>query len=61
MPTTNRSYYIGRVKRAPHRGDAYLYASIEPLCRIRSDRQPMARPSSRSNVLLPEAWSRALA
>lgn len=31
MPTTKGPYYIGRVKRAPHRGDAYLYASIEPL------------------------------
>lgn len=31
MPTPKGPYYIGRVKRAPHRGDAYLYASIEPL------------------------------
>jgi hypothetical protein len=35
MPTTKGPYYIGRVKRAPRRGDAYNYASIEPL--IESD------------------------
>lgn len=28
-------YYIGRVKRAPHNGDSYFYASVEPL--IESD------------------------
>lgn len=31
MATTKGPYYIGRVKRAPHRGDAYHYASVEPL------------------------------
>lgn len=31
MPTTKGPYYLGRVKRAPHRGDTYHYASIEPL------------------------------
>lgn len=31
MPTTTGPYYIGRLKRAPHHGDAYHYASVEPL------------------------------
>ena len=31
MATTTGLNYLGRVKRAPHRGDAYYYASIEPL------------------------------
>lgn len=31
MPPTTGLFYIGRVKRAPHRRDAYNYATIEPL------------------------------
>ena len=31
MPITKGPYYLGRVRRVPHRGDAYHYASIEPL------------------------------
>jgi len=31
MPPTTGVIYLGRVKRAPHRRDAYNYATIEPL------------------------------
>lgn len=58
MATTKGPYYIGRVKRSPHRSDAYLYASIEPL--IESDaaggrwlgpvRDPVSRFATRGLV-----------
>src|SRR5688572_156558 len=47
-------YYLGKVKRVPHRGDAYNYATIEPLVESDAPGETWAGPVQDATIRFPK-------